>query len=140
VKHYEASATIAAPPERIWSVITDAANIATWDSGVVRIEGRIAPGEKIKVTSGANPKRAFPVKVVEFEPNKKMAWKGGMPLGLFTGMRTYTLTPGPGGTHFKMREEYTGPMTPLIWKSIPDLGPSFEQYVNGLKRKVEGSA
>jgi hypothetical protein len=139
MKFYEASATIAAPPEKIWSIITDGANIASWDSGVIGIEGRIAPGEKIKVTSAANPKRAFPVKVVGFEPPRQMAWKGGMPLGLFTGMRTYTLTPGPGGTRFDMREEYTGPMTPLIWKSIPDLNPSFQQYVAGLKAKAEGT-
>lgn len=39
-----------------------------------------------------------------------MAWLGGMPLGLFKGVRTYTLTPeGEGRTRFVMREECTGP-------------------------------
>ena len=27
--------------------------------------------------------------------------------------------------HFTMREEYSGPLLPLIWRSMPDLGPSF---------------
>jgi hypothetical protein len=31
-----------------------------------------------------------------------------------------------------MREEFTGLMLPMIWKSMPDLGPSFEQFASGL--------
>lgn len=38
-----------------------------------------------------------------------------------------------------MREEYTGPLAPLIWRSIPDLQPSFDQYVNGLKARAKGT-
>ena len=56
------------------------------------------PGEKIKVVSGANPGRAFPVKVTEFTPGQRMTWTGGMPLGLFKGVRTFTLAPGTDGT------------------------------------------
>jgi hypothetical protein len=63
-----------------------------------------------------------------------------MPLGLFTGTRTYRLTPeAGGGVRFDMREEYTGPLAGLITKSIPDLGPSFVRFADGLKRRVEGS-
>ena len=66
-----------------------------------------------------------------------MVWSGGMPLGLFKGVRTYTLSPqGNGTTKFSMREEYTGPMLPMIWRSIPDLGPSFAQFANGLKQRA----
>jgi hypothetical protein len=39
-----------------------------------------------------------------------------------------------------MREEYTGPLAGLIGKSIPDLGPSFTQFANGLKQRVEAAA
>ena len=137
MKHYNAAATIAAPPERVWEILTDAPAYSEWESGVQRVEGRIAPGEKIKVVSEANPGRAFPVKVTGFEPGRSMVWSGGMPLGLFKGVRTFTLTPEDGGTRFTMREEYTGPLLPLIWRSMPDLGPSFEQFAGGLKAKAE---
>jgi hypothetical protein len=141
VKFYEASSTISASPEAVWAVLTDAAGYTTWDSGVERVEGRIAPGETIKVFSKVNPGRAFPVKVTEFVPVQKMVWSGGMPLGLFKGVRTFTLTPqGAGTVRFTMREEYTGPLLPLIWRSIPDLGPSFTQFANGLKRSAEGGS
>jgi hypothetical protein len=137
MKSYDAEATIAAPPEAVWAILTDGPAYAQWDSGVERVEGRISPGEKIKVVSEANPGRAFPVKVTEFEPARAMTWSGGTPLGLFKGVRTFSLTPDGASTHFTMREEYTGPMLPMIWRSMPDLGPSFQQFARGLKAKAE---
>jgi hypothetical protein len=69
-----------------------------------------------------------------------MVWSGGMPLGLFRGVRTFTLAPDAGGASaFTMREEYSGPLLPLIWRSIPDLGPSFAQFAAGLKQRAEQS-
>jgi hypothetical protein len=137
VKSYEAQADINAGPERIWAVLTDAASYSHWDSGVVRVEGTIAPGNTIKVFSSVNPSRAFPVKVTEFRPGELMRWSGGMPLGLFKGVRTFRLTPNGDTTRFEMREEFSGPMLPLIWRSMPDLGPSFTQFAAGLKARAE---
>ena len=58
-----------------------------------------------------------------------------MPLGLFKGVRTFTLTPRGGATRFTMREEYTGPMLPLIWRSMPDL----RALVRAVRARVEGA-
>jgi hypothetical protein len=137
MKAYDAAATIEAEPEKIWAILTDAPAYAEWDSGVQRVEGSIAPGEKIKVVSEANPGRAFPVKVTTFEPARAMTWSGGMPLGLFKGVRTFALAQDGGATRFTMREEYSGPLLGLIWRSMPDLGPSFEQFARGLKQRAE---
>jgi hypothetical protein len=61
-----------------------------------------------------------------------------MPLGLFEGVRTFTLAPGTDGTiRFTVREGYTGPLLPLIRRSMPDLGPSFRQFADGLKERAE---
>ena len=140
MKFYETSALINATPGRVWSILTDAPDYPNWNPSVDRVEGTIQPGETIKVHVKVNPCRAFPVKVTEFQPGQRMVWSGGMPLGLFKGVRTYTLSPEGGATRFHMREEYTGPLLPMIWKSIPDLGPSFEQFRSGLKAKAESSA
>ena len=142
MKSYEAGADIEASPEQVWAVLTDSAGYSRWDSGVVRVEGTIAPGNTIKVFSSVSPNRAFPVKVSEFRPAQVMQWSGGMPLGLFKGVRTFRLTPnasstGVATTRFEMREEFTGPMLPLIWRSMPDLGPSFAQFAAGLKERAE---
>jgi hypothetical protein len=140
MKSYDTSATIQASPDAVWAILTDAPGYAAWDSGVDRVEGRIAPGETIKVFSRVSPGRAFPATVTEFSPGRKMVWSGGMPLGLFKGVRTFTLSPqGEGATRFTMREEYTGPLLPLFWRSMPDLGPSFAQFSAGLKQRAERS-
>jgi hypothetical protein len=139
MKSYEASATVNTLPEAVWAVLVDGSTYPSWDSGVIRVEGRIAPGEKIEVVSEVSPNRAFRVKVTAFEPGRRMEWSGGMPLGLFKGVRTFTLTPQGETTRFDMREEYTGPLLNMIWKSIPDLGPSFQKFATGLKARAEGS-
>ena len=140
MKAYEASSVIDAAPEAIWAVLTDGSNWTSWDSAVVRLDGEIAPGGTVTVYPEVNPRRGFRVKVVEFAPGERMTWRGGMPLGLFTGTRTYTLVPQPDGkVRFDMREEYTGPLAQLIGKSIPDLSPSFARFAAGLKQRVESS-
>jgi hypothetical protein len=140
VRVFEAETTIAASPEAIWAVLTDGPGYAAWDSGVVRVDGRIAPGETITVVSAVNPGSTVPVKVTEFVPGQRMTWTGGMPLGLFKGVRTFALAPaGDGATRFTMREAYGGPLASLIGRSIPDLGPSFRQFAAGLRARAEAA-
>jgi hypothetical protein len=38
-----------------------------------------------------------------------------------------------------MREEYSGPLLPLMWRTMPDLGPSFQKFAAGLKARAESS-
>ncbi len=137
MRAYEATSEIQATPDAIWSILVDGAHYADWESGVISVHGTIAPGETIKVVSSANPGRSFPVKVAEFEPGRAMTWSGGMPLGLFKGVRTFRLTPTAGGTRFDVREEYSGPLLGMMWRSMPDLGPSFSQFARGLKARAE---
>jgi hypothetical protein len=132
--------TIAAPPERVWAILTDLPQWPQWNSTVISTEGQVALGNKVTVTVKANPGRAFAVKVKVLDAPSHMTWVGGMPLGLFTGTRTYTLTPRDGGTEFAMEEAYTGPMAGLITKSIPDLQPSFDEFASCLKSRAEATA
>jgi hypothetical protein len=138
-RSYEATSVIQASPADVWDVLVDGAAWTDWDSAVVRVDGTIAPGETVTVYPEVNPKRGFPVKVVDFVPGERMVWRGGMPLGLFVGTRTYTLTDRAGTVRFTMREEYTGPLAGLMTKSIPDLGPSFTRFADGLKERVEAT-
>lgn len=140
-KSYEVAETIAASPDAVWAILADGAGYAGWDSGVIRVDGTIGPGARITVVSEVSPKRSFPVTVSSFEPGRRMEWTGGMPLGLFRGVRTFTLTPQAGGTTaFAMREDFRGPLLPLMWRMMPDLGPSFRQFAEGLKARAEAAA
>lgn len=138
-RSYEASALIEATPEQVWPTLTDAAAWPDWDSGIAKVDGRVALGEKVSITVAANPGRVFPVKVVRLDAPGRMVFRGGMPLGLFTGERTYALVPEGAGTRFTMHERYTGPLAGLIFRSIPDLSPSFRQFAEGLRQRVVSS-
>ena len=136
---YHAAATIHASPEAIWALLTDAAQYPEWNPTVVRVEGEIALGKKITVVATVSPERAFPVTVSELVPNERMVWRGGMPLGLFRGVRTFTLSPAAGGaTAFAMSEVFSGPLLGLIRRSMPNLQPSFDEFARSLKLRAEG--
>jgi hypothetical protein len=141
MKAFSVSTLIRATPEAIWTILTDASRWTEWNTTVDRIEGKIAPGEKVTVYVKINPGRGFPLKVREFVPPKHMVWADGMPLGLFKGQRTYTLTPkGDGNVEFTMREEFTGLLAPLITKSIPDMQPAFDEFAAALKKRAESGS
>lgn len=137
MKSFRTSIMIRSTPENVWRILTDASTWTQWNTTIVKIEGRIAGGEKVKVYPKINPDRAFPVAVSEFVPSRRMVWKGGMPLGLFEGRRTYTLTPHGADVEFAMEEIFTGLLEPLIGKSIPDMQPVFEEFAAALKKRSE---
>jgi hypothetical protein len=134
---YSVTRDIAAPPDRVWAILSDARRLED-GFGITRIEGNLSPGATIKVFSEVSPGRAFPVRVTTFTAPARMVWTGGMPLGLFKGVRTFSLTPLPRtGTRFTMEEVFSGPFSGLIGRSMPDLQPSFETFATALKRNAE---
>lgn len=50
MEHYEASARIDAPAERVWDVLLNGGGYPEWDSGVVQVDGTIVDGGRIKST------------------------------------------------------------------------------------------
>jgi hypothetical protein len=136
-RSYEATSHINASLEEVWTVLTDVAAWPEWDSGVISVVGEFAPGAQLTIAVAANPGRAFPVTVTHVDRPGSMVFRGGMPLGLFVGERTYALRAEEGGSRFTMREEYSGVLAGMIARSIPDLNPSFQQFADGLARQVE---
>lgn len=138
MKTYYIETTINADADKVWEILTDSSSYHDWNKSVEKVEGIIALGNKIKVFSKISPERAFPVMVQELVPSKKMVWRGGIPFGLFKGVRTFTLTGGNKGyVEFRMQEVFSGLMSPLIVRSMPDLTESFEQFATSLKAKAE---
>jgi uncharacterized protein YndB with AHSA1/START domain len=138
MKSYNATVNIKASPATIWGVLIAGNNYPNWDPGMDRVEGTIAPGERVKFFTKMSPDRAFPAKITTFEPGQKMILTGGMPLGLFKSERTHTLTPhADGTTTFATQEIFSGPLLPLFGGSIPDLTPVFENFAAGLKAQSE---
>ena len=138
MKNFQVSTVIGATTNAIWGILTDASQYTIWNTTVDKVEGRIALGESVTVHSKLSPGRAFPVKVTESVPGKKMVWTGGMPLGLFKGERIFTLTERHDGTvEFHMSETFSGLLAPLIERTIPNLQPAFDEFAADLKKGAE---
>ena len=137
-RRYQVSRAIEAPAITVWALLTDADSYTDWNKAVLAIAGPIRQGNTISLTSVADPKRAFKLKVKEMQDPTRMVWIAGMPLGLFTGRRTYTIADTAHSTsEFTMVEEFTGPLAPLITKAIPDLTASFNLFADSLKTAAE---
>lgn len=140
MKTFRAQTNIKATPKTIWQIITDAPSYPEWDPWAIRIEGDIVEGQTVKAYTKLAPGRAFPAKVTTFEPNQKMVSSGGMPLGLFKGVRTFDLIPKDDGTvDFTLTEEFSGLLFPLMKNSLPDMTEPFKDFLKGLKARAEGT-
>jgi hypothetical protein len=60
-----------------------------------------------------------------------------MPLGLFIGRRTFTVTPRAGGSEFRLHLEMSGLLSRLIVKSVGDRQPEVDSFSAALKRRAE---
>jgi hypothetical protein len=140
MKVWNATTTIAATPETIWAILTDGSRYPEWDPYAIRIEGQIRAGAKLVIYTKVAPDRAFPVKVTACVPGQRMLWASGMPFGLFTGERSFTLAPqADGQVVFTLREEFRGALLGLIAPSLPDMSEPFAGFTAGLKARAEGS-
>jgi len=116
----------------VWTLLTNAADFPRWNSTILSIEGDIKQGEKIKLKSTLDPKRAFKLIVKEFEPEIKLSWGDGK------GIRTYTISKnGKETVTFSMTEKIGGLMFPMYAKYIPPFDKSFEQFAADLKKEAE---
>ncbi|MCA9642292.1 MAG: SRPBCC domain-containing protein [Myxococcales bacterium] len=126
---------IHAEPARIWRLLTDAADFSRWNSTVSSIEGRIAPGEQLKLRVPISD-RTFTPKVSAVEEPARMVWSDGT-APFFRGVRTFELERSGEQTLFRMTEVMTGIFLPMIKGSFPDFAPVFEQYARDLKQEAE---
>jgi len=128
--------SIAAKPERIWDLLTDARRFPVWNSTVTSVEGDIREGGQLRLRVPGSD-RTFTPRVSDVVRNERMTWTGGF-APMFKGVRTFGLKPrNDGSTDFTMQERFTGIMLPLVKGSLPDFGPVFERYANDLKRAAE---
>lgn len=133
---------IAAPPERVWSVLTDFGRYPEWNPCLTDVRGEPAAGARLAVrveTPGGPTKRYHPT-VLESTPPRELRWLGGLWLGgLFEGHHSFILVPQGDGTHLVNRETYTGLLVPLFAKMLEtNTRQGFEAMNRALKQRAEG--
>lgn len=106
------SIDIAAPPERVWRALTDAAELSAWFR--VTIEGDLALGNEVWMTSvhPGHVGQRFSVIVAEMKPPERLVWRwhpGEIDPAIDYSREprttvTFTLEPTAAGTRLSVAE------------------------------------
>lgn len=136
MKSLEAETLINARNSTVWEIITDARNYTVWESGITSIQGELRNGGTIRIRTRTRGNRTFRLRVQQI-PGEVMTWTGGLPLGLFRGVRTFTLSPQRGMTQLRVKEEFSGPLLGLMDKTMADTEQALTDYVNAVKERAE---
>jgi hypothetical protein len=114
------SIAIAAPRERVWSILMDFAAYPDWNPFIRTLSGATAPGSKLAVTiqpSGAKP-MSFSPRVLVCEPACEFRWKGRVLFpGIFDGEHHFQLSGvDDGTTMFAHGEDFSGILVPVFMR------------------------
>jgi uncharacterized protein YndB with AHSA1/START domain len=105
---------VARPPEEVFSFVADPRNLPAWDPQVVAVS--VAPDGPVRLGSEVTETRrvfgrplAFKAVVVEYEPGRRFAVRGG---GAFPILHRVLFEPSPTGTRLTVHAEATlrGPL------------------------------
>jgi hypothetical protein len=135
------SIAIAAPPERVWQVLTDFARYGDWNPFIPAASGDLALGGRLQVTispPGGAPMTFKPV-VTALRPNRLLCWKGRLFLrGLFDGDHQFRLVPMSSGTVLEHEEQFTGILPALMGdKAFARIERGFTLMNEALRQRAE---
>jgi hypothetical protein len=134
---------IAAPPARVWEVLTRFEDYPSWNAFLPEVTGELREGARLRVRIVMPGSRTMKVRprLLRVVPGRELRWKGRLLVpGLFSGEHAFLLEPAAGGTHFVQRERFRGLLLPLL-RGMLERGarPGFEQMNRALKARAEGA-
>lgn len=111
---------VAAPPSKVWRLLTDFAHYRDWHP-FIRLIGEVKAGAEInyEYTSvmRTRRKRYSPATITRFERNAALEWTMGI-RHLFQHVESYELTAHPLGTRLRHRIEYRG-FVSILFRGSP---------------------
>ncbi len=134
--------TIAAPPERVWAVLTDFAAYPQWNSVISKARADLREGGKIRfrIKIEASPELGFTARILRCVPGRELAWRGGAPLvpALAWGHHYFELKPAGDGTEFTHGENFGG-LLALIMRggTLGRVIRTYEGFNRALKARAE---
>jgi len=138
---YQVNADIDAPPDVVWTVMSDGERWHEWTASVTSVrrldKGPLRIGSRALIRQPRFPPAVW--KVTALEPGRRFVWKSGMP-----GMWVYgdhAVERTPTGTRATLRLIYEGVLARLMGRMTRDIT---YRYLNmeaaGLKKRSEENA
>jgi len=133
---------IDAPPEAVWSVLTQFETYPAWNPFIVNIQGARTEGGRLDVLlhpPGGSAMTFRPI-ILRWNENQELRWKGKLLVPvLFDGAHYFCIEKSANGkSRFLHGEKFSGVLVPLLWKSLePKTRAGFDAMNRALKTVVE---
>ena len=141
MKHYTKSIEIAAPPGRVWAVMTDVERWPEWTPSMTSVtrldDGPLVVGSRARVKQPKLSSALFTVTdVTDTAARRSFTWRMSAP-GV-RGVATHVVEPAGAGARATLSVEFAGPLGGLVARLY---GGLTERYLaleaEGLKRRAE---
>lgn len=133
---------LAAPPERVWSVLVDFARYPEWNAFIRSIAGQLVVGAKLDAFIAPPGQRGmrFRPRLLVVDPMRELRWKGRLIVpGLFDGEHFFRLEPNTGGTRLIHGEIFSGLLPALMSPaSFNPIEAGFQAMNEALARRALG--
>jgi hypothetical protein len=143
-REIETRIEIDAPPERVWSVLTDFPRMGSWNPFIRSISGSPVPGERLSVHIAPPGKRGmrFNPTVVAADAPRELRWLGHLLRhGLFDGEHYFLLERTGGGKTLLIHgEKFSGILVGLLGRGLDATKAGFDAMNRALKRQAEETA
>jgi hypothetical protein len=133
---------IKAPPAVVWDVLSAIDCWSEWNPviGGVKLDGPLragTPGRLMLLLPPPVGRRTLAVRLVTVQPQRELAWRGGVP-GLMTGRHGFRLEPAGEGTRLVHTEVFSGVLAPALVRLLRgQLGKGYRRLNQGLQSRCE---
>jgi hypothetical protein len=141
MKTMSATIQIDAPPETVWTVLTDLGRYPEWNPLFREASGEVAVGNRITLRSvhPANGRlMTVRPKITVADPGAELRWVSSLP-GIISGEHRFTLAPAGGGTRLEQAETFRGLLATFSLKTFTRADASFQGLNEALKKRAENS-
>jgi len=143
--HLQTEIDIAAPPDRVWAVLTDFAAYPDWNPFIRSIRGVPEQGARLVVRIQPNGARSmtFRPTILTLARHRALCWLGHLLVpGVFDGEHCFTILPiAQGQVLFRQSEEFRGILVPILKAGLDrDTKRGFEDMNFALKAQAEALA
>jgi hypothetical protein len=128
--------------DQVWEVLTAFSSFPDWNPFIRKIEGDLKVGSQLEVLIEPPDGKAMTFKPVVkvLEPKTEFRWLGSLLIpGIFDGEHFFQLEQIEiNKTQFIHRENFSGLLVPLFWKSLnTNTRRGFEKMNKALKERIE---
>ena len=136
--HIEVSVDIAAPPERVWSIMADIERWPEWTRSIKHVdkisEGPLAKGSRARIVQPKAPVAVWTV--TNIEPGRSFEWKTSSPA--ISSVAGHRIEPAGEGSRVMLTVDHSGLLTLFMGWWLRRLSQRYvETEAQGLKARAE---